>query len=151
MDVGTSHEHFDTQDSPRPGLRGSHHLPPYSILCSSPRKLHPNGFFSRDSQATVSKLSRVGVPGLWTLITPCPKLRLGRGLNQSCSSCQEFSNAMWHSFSRRREEVDSRLLMVGSQTASLTPDLSFVHNLGCRCPNGTCEVILGIYTSRTFH
>ncbi len=27
---------LDTQDSPRPGLGGRHHLPPYSILCSSP-------------------------------------------------------------------------------------------------------------------
>jgi hypothetical protein len=34
----------DTQDSPRPGLGGSHHLPPYSILCSSPQGPHPNGF-----------------------------------------------------------------------------------------------------------
>ena len=34
----------DTQDSPRPGLKGSYHLPPYSILCTSPRGLHPNGF-----------------------------------------------------------------------------------------------------------
>ncbi len=35
---------MDTQDSPWPGLGGSHHLPPYSILCTSPRGLHPNGF-----------------------------------------------------------------------------------------------------------
>ncbi len=41
--------------------------------------------------------------------------------------------------------------MIGSQTASLTPSLSFAHNLGCRCPNDTCEAILDIYTSRPFH
>ncbi len=34
----------DTQDSSRPRLGGSHHLPPYSILCGWPRSLHPNGF-----------------------------------------------------------------------------------------------------------
>jgi hypothetical protein len=28
-----------------PGLEGSHHLPPYSILCDSPRGWHPNGHF----------------------------------------------------------------------------------------------------------
>ncbi len=39
LGVGTSHMHFDTQDSPWPGLGGSHHLPPYSILCSSPHGL----------------------------------------------------------------------------------------------------------------
>jgi hypothetical protein len=58
LGVRTSHGHFDTQDSPRPGLRGSHHLPPYSILCNAPWGLHPNGYFSRDSQVGVPKLSR---------------------------------------------------------------------------------------------
>jgi len=33
-----------TQDSSRPVLTGSHHLPPYSILCTSPRGPHPNDF-----------------------------------------------------------------------------------------------------------
>ncbi len=70
LSVGTSHQHFDTQDSPRPGLGGSHHLPPYSILYSSPRRLHPNDYFSRNSQVRVLKLSHVGVPGLWELINP---------------------------------------------------------------------------------
>ncbi len=58
LGVGTSHEHFGLLNSPRPGLRGSHHLPPYSILCVSPPRLHPNGSFSRDSQIGVPKLSR---------------------------------------------------------------------------------------------
>ncbi len=47
-----------TLDSPRPGLRGSHHVPSYSILCATPRGPHPNGCLSRDSQVGVSKLSR---------------------------------------------------------------------------------------------
>jgi hypothetical protein len=34
----------NTLDSPRPGLGGSHHLPPYNILCGWPQSLHPNGF-----------------------------------------------------------------------------------------------------------
>jgi hypothetical protein len=74
----------------------------------------------------------VGVPGLWDFIAPRLDLRLGRGLNQSCSPQRELSNAMSHSRSARREHVDSRLLVVGSQTASLTPGPSFAHNLGCR-------------------
>jgi hypothetical protein len=151
LGVGTSHGHFDTQDSPRPGLGGSHHLPPYSILCVSPQRLHANGFFSQDSQGGVPKLSQVGVLGLWMLIAPCPELGSGRGLYQSFSSHRELSNAMSYSFRRRREEVDSQLFVVGSQTGSLTPSPSFAHNLGCRCPNGTCEAILGIYTSRNFY
>jgi len=44
--------------TPRPSLGGSHHLPPYSILCDAPLRLHPNGSFSRDSQVGVPKLSR---------------------------------------------------------------------------------------------
>jgi len=151
LGVGTSHEQLDSLDSPRPGLERSHHLPPYSILYSSWWRLHSNGSFSRDSQGEVPKLSRVGVLGLWGLISPGSNLRLERGLNQSCSSPQELSNAMSYSFYRRWEEVDSRLLVVGSQTANLTPSPSFAHNLGFRCPNDTCEAILGIYTSRTFH
>ncbi len=143
----TSHGHLD---SPGPGLEGSHHLPPYSILCSSPPRLHPNGSFSRDSQGGVLKLSWVGVPGLWELISPDCNIRSEQGLNQSCRSPYELFNAMSHSFCKRRKEVDSRLLMVESQTTSLTPGPSFAHNLGCRCPNGSCEAILDIYTSRPF-
>jgi hypothetical protein len=40
--------------------------------------------------------------------------------------------------------------VVGSQTTILTPDPSFVHNLGDRCPNGQCEAIFDIYASRPF-
>jgi hypothetical protein len=92
----------------------------------------------------------VGVPGLWDVISPRPNLGSGRGLNQSCSPQRELSNAMSHSRSARREHVDSRLLVVGSQIANLTPGPSFAHNLGCRCPNGQCEAIFDIYVSRPF-
>jgi hypothetical protein len=84
------------------------------------------------------------------LLTSRPKLRLGRGLNQSCSSPRELSNGVLHFTYTHWNPVDSRLLVVGSQTDSLTFDLSFDHNLCCRCPNGSCEVILDIYTSRPF-
>jgi hypothetical protein len=40
--------------------------------------------------------------------------------------------------------------VVGSQTANLTPGLSFDHNLCYRCPNGSCEPILDICTSIAF-
>ncbi len=42
--LGRATGNMDTQDSPRPGLGGSHHLPPYSILWTSPWGPHPNGF-----------------------------------------------------------------------------------------------------------
>ncbi len=49
-----------------------------------------------------------------------------------------------------RDQVDSRLLVVGSQIASLTPDFSFDHNLCYTCTNGSCKAILDIYTLRPF-
>jgi hypothetical protein len=92
----------------------------------------------------------VGLPKLWKLITPDCRIRSQRGLNQSYNPRRKLSNAMSHSQIGCREEVDSRLLVVGSQTASLTPDPSFAHNLGCRCPNDQCEAIFDIYVSRPF-
>ncbi len=137
-----------THHGPDSGV--SHHFIPYSILCVTSRTGHPNGFLSRDSQSGVPKLSWVGIPGLWTTITSRPNLRSGRGLNQSYSPQRELSNAVSHSWSARREQVDSRLLVVRSQTASLTPGPSFAHNLGCRCRNDQCEAIFDIYVSRPF-
>jgi hypothetical protein len=141
---------MDSQDSPRPKLGGSHHLPPYSILCTFPWHLHLNGFLSQDSQGGVSKLSQFGFPPLCGVITLCSDFQLGWGLKQTCSSRRELSNSVLHSTCTHRGWVDSKLLVVVSQTSSLTPDLSFYHNLCCRCPNGSCEAILDIYTSRTF-
>jgi hypothetical protein len=92
----------------------------------------------------------VGVLGLWGFIAPRPDLRLGRGLNQSCSPQRELFQRHVALPERNREHVDSRLLVVGSQTASLTPGPSFAHNLSCRCPNGQCEAIFDIYVSRPF-
>jgi hypothetical protein len=96
------------------------------------------------------KIVLVGVLGLWELITPDCRIWSQQGLNQSYSSPPELSNVVSHSRIWCREEVDSRLLVVGSQTASLTLGPSFAHNLGCRCPNDQCEAILDIYALRPF-
>jgi hypothetical protein len=55
-----------------------------------------------------------------------------------------------HSICTHQDWVDSRLFVVGSQTASLTLGPSFDHNLCCRCSNGPCEAIFDIYTSSPF-
>jgi hypothetical protein len=91
-----------------------------------------------------------GLPGLWEGITPRPDLGSRRGLNRSCSPRRDLSNGVSHFQIGHRERVDSRLLVVGSQTANLTPGPSFAHNLGCRCPNRECEGIFDIYVSRPF-
>jgi hypothetical protein len=140
----------DTQDSPRPGLGGSHHLPPYSILRASARGLHPNGFLSRDSQVGVPELHKSGFPRLWRRITSCEKFWLRRGLKQSYSPCREISNGMLHVACTQGNQVNSWLLVVESQIGNLTLDLSFAHNLCFRCPNEQCELILDIYTSIAF-
>jgi hypothetical protein len=91
-----------------------------------------------------------GVPKLWELITLDCKIGSRRGLNRTCSPRRDLSNNVSHSRFGLWEEVDSRLLVVGSQTTSLTPGSSFAHNLGDRCPNAQCEGIFDIYASRTF-
>jgi len=91
-----------------------------------------------------------GISGLWELITPDCKVGSRRGLNQTCSPRQDLFNDVLHSQFGGQEEVDSRLLVVRSQTSSLTLGPSFAHNLGCRCPNGQCEAIYDIYASRPF-
>jgi hypothetical protein len=140
---------LDTQDSPWPGLRGSHHLPLYSILYGWSRRLHSNGTFCWDSRWSPESVS-AGLPELWTAIAPHLKLGFGQVLNQCCSSRRELSNSVSPSQFGRRKEVDSWLLMVRSQTASLTPSPCFTHNLGYRCPNCQCEAIFNIYVSKPF-
>ncbi len=140
----------NSQDSPRPGFGGNHHLPPYSILCASPRHVHPNGFLSWDSQGEVSKLPRFGLPQLCGTITPCSNLRSGWGLKQSCSLHWDFFQWCVAFHLHARGGVDSRLFVVGSKIANVTPGLSFCHKLCCRCPNGSCNPILDIYTLIAF-
>jgi hypothetical protein len=106
--------------------------------------------FSWDSQSGVPKLSRFGLLGLWAFITSHPDLWLGQDIKKICSSPWELFNSVFHSTYTHQNQVDSWLLVVGSQTANLTPDPSFNHNLCYRCPNGSCEAILDIYTSRPF-
>ncbi len=57
--LGQATGNTDTQDSPWPKLAGSHHLPPYSILCSLRRSLHPNDYFSE-----TPKFESQNFPGL---------------------------------------------------------------------------------------
>jgi hypothetical protein len=127
---------LDSQDSPWPGLGGSHHLPPYRLLCASPQGPHPNDI--------LLKLPKLGPLRLWAPITLHADLWLKWGLKQSFSPCRKLFNNMSQATCTQVNRVDSWLLMVKSQIANLTPDPSFGHNLCFRCPNGSCELILNI-------
>jgi hypothetical protein len=98
----------------------------------------------------VPKSPRLWVSQLCGNITSRENLRLGRGLNQSCSSRRELSNDGSHATYKQGNQVDSQLSVVGSQIVNLTPNLSFGHKLCCRCPKGSWEPILDIYTSVAF-
>jgi hypothetical protein len=91
-----------------------------------------------------------GVTGLWELLTPDFQVWSRQSLNQTYSARRDLSNNISHFQFGVQEEVDSRLLMAGSQTASLTPGPSFAHNLGYKCPNDQCEVIFDMYALRPF-
>jgi hypothetical protein len=148
--LGWATSNSDSQDSPRPKLGGSNHLPPYSILCASPWGPHPNGFLSRDSQVGIPKLLRLGFLQLWGAITLCSNLQWRWSLKQSCSPRWEFFNGISQATYMQGNQVDSWFLMVGSQIANLTPNPSFGYNLCYKCPNGWCEPILDIYVTRAF-
>jgi hypothetical protein len=154
LGVGTSHGHFGPRDTPRPGPReyATTILPiVYSATLGGTHarvSLFPGtpGLESRNC----SEIVPGGVPRLWELITLDCGVRSQRGLNQTCSPRRDLSNYVSHSRFGGREDVDSRLLVVRSQTANLTPGPSFAHNLGYRCPNGQYEAIFYIYASRPF-
>jgi hypothetical protein len=95
-------------------------------------------FLSRDSQMEVPKSPRLELPRLCGTIISCA------GLKRSCSPRQELSNNVSHATCTQGHWVDSRLFVVGSQTASLIPDLFFYHNVCFKCPNGSCKPILDI-------
>jgi hypothetical protein len=57
---------------------------------------------------------------------------------------------MSHASYTQGNQIDSRLLVVRSQIAILTPGPSFGHNLCFKCLNGSCKPTLDIYVSRAF-
>ncbi len=138
----TSHRwNTNSQDPPRFGLGGSHHLPPYSILCAWPQDQHSNVILSQDSQVGVSKFPKLKLLWLWRPITLCAYLQLKWGLRKSYNTRWEFSNDMWHTTFTQINWGDSWFLVVG---------LSFHHNLCFNYSNGSCKPILNICVPKDF-
>ncbi len=107
-------------------------------------------FLSQDSCVGVPKSCQRALRRLWSCITLRADLGSRCGVKQSCSSCRQLSTSMWHVICSQVNRVDSRLFLVGSQIASLTPDPSFGHNLCFRYPNEQCKPILDIYVPISF-
>jgi hypothetical protein len=128
---------MNSQDSAQPELGGSHHLPPYSILYAWPRDQHPNVILSRNSQVGVPKFPKLILLWLWGPITLCANLWLRWSLKKSCNPCRELSKGMWYATFTLGNLDDFWLLVVGSQTAHLTPSPSFGHNLCFKCSIGS--------------
>jgi len=140
----------NSQDSPRPRLMGSHHL--LHIIYFAPlREAHIQ-------------------------MTFCPEIPKGESRKcQSWNSCN-FVGLQLHAQTSDQDEVWSKVaalvesfptlcctpfahtkvesilnfLWSGVKLPVLIPNLSFCHNLCCKCPNGSCEPILNICTSITF-
>jgi hypothetical protein len=77
-------------------------------------------------------------------ITLRADLRLKLGLKENYSPHRELFNGMSHATCMQENQVDSQLLVVGSQIANMIFDLYFDHNLCFKCLNGSCEPILDI-------
>ncbi len=135
---------MDSQYSPWPGLGGSHHLPPYSILCAWPQPAPKMLFCLGTLKLGVPKFPKLGLLRLWRLITSFAYFQSGWGLKQSCSPCWKLSNYMRHATCTQVNQGDSQLSVIRSQIGSLTPSLSFGHNLCFKYPNGSCKPILDI-------
>ncbi len=98
----------------------------------------------------VLKFPKLGLLQLWGPITLCADLRLKWGLKQSCSPFQNLFNGMWHATCTQGNRGDSWLLVVRNQINNFIPNPSSGHNLCFKCPNGSYELILGIYVPRAF-
>jgi hypothetical protein len=121
----------DSQNSPRPKLEGSHHLPPYNILCAWSHDQHPNVILSWDSQMGVPKCPKLGLLQLWAPITLCVNLWLRWGLRKSFSPRQDLSNDMSHATCTQRNQDNSWLLVAGSQICPSNSLSAFLLAIPC--------------------
>jgi hypothetical protein len=121
----------DSQDSAQPKLGGNHnhHLLPYNIMYDWPRGQHLNVILFWDSQVRGLEIPKIGTPNIWKAITSCADLRLRWSLKQSCIPCWDLSNDVWHDTYTYVFQGESWLLLVGNQSANLTPGPSFGHIL----------------------
>jgi len=133
---------LNSLDSPWPGLGGSHHLPPYSILCSSPPHLHPYGSFSWDSQSGVLKLSWFGLPTFLSTITCAANVQMAHARPFWTYTLQDLFNGIKNTSMRGVLAPVIALLVSGSPGGLPSPifgnvsgDLTLPSKWGCNITN----------------
>jgi hypothetical protein len=96
------------------------------------------------------KFLKLGLLRLWRPLIFLIDLQLRWGLKHSCSLHWELSNSMWHAICTQVNRRDSPFLVIDNQIDNLILRPFFYHNLCFKYPNGSCEPILDINTSRDF-
>ncbi len=133
----------NTQDSPRPGLGGSHHLPPYSILCSSPRGPHPNGFSLPGLPGFPGGSPKIAPTRTPATLEPHNFARRRRIEVRSKAKLQLSSRAFqWYVARCLQLSKSGRFptfFWSGVKLAVRLPTPSFVHNLCFRCPKSNAS------------
>jgi hypothetical protein len=140
-----SHEHTQIQKTHHsPDLGEATTFPLIILFVISHKGYIQMSFCLRTPKLGVSKLPRLGLLTFWKAIISCANLWLRWELKQNYSPHHNLSNDMWHPTYMHVFQGDSRLLVVGSQIANLTPNISFSHNLYLKYSNGSCELIVDI-------
>jgi len=109
----------------------------------------PNGSLeiAKVGSPEITKVGSLEIAKVKSLATLGPNYFVRRPpieIKQNFTPCRKLSNDMLHAIYTQGNWVDSRLLVVRSQTANLIPDPSFGHNLCFRSSNGSCKPILDI-------
>ncbi len=99
----------------------------------------PNVIFPKIPKSGIPKFPKLGLMSFWMFITSFANLQLKWGRKQSYNPCWNLSNDMWHSPCMHIFQGNSWLLMVGSQRDTLTPNLSFGHNLCWKYSNESIQ------------
>jgi hypothetical protein len=102
--------------------------------------LHPNVILFRDSQVESPEILEIVTP----MILEAHNFLCKYLINKSCSLCQDLSKYMWHATFMQINKGNSQLLVVKNQIDTLTPSISFGHNLCFKYSNGKSKPILDI-------
>ncbi len=112
-----------------------HHSPPYSILCASPRGLHPNVIFSQDSQVGVPKLGLLLSQNFGRSYISSNQVYFESARAISYSSWKYLSNDVYHAPIGLHLTPDFKGFIIKSQVFYLTHAPSFDCNSCKSCLN----------------